>query len=295
MIGGVGWSPTATTRLVALLGWPARHSLSPVMHNAAFREQGLDLVYVALPVLPERLVDVVAALGHVEVLGANVTVPHKEAVARTCDRLTAEAELLGAVNTLVWAPGGLVGDNTDAVGFAAALDGLGAPRGGVSAVVFGAGGAARAAAAALARTGFDVVVAARRGERAREVADVAARAGAPTARAIGLDEASALARVVRDAWLVCNATPLGMAGEAVPAPFADLHPGQVALDLVYGPRETPFLVAARAAGATAHHGIGMLVAQAAASYERWTGQAPPVATMSAAALAALTAQPHPTA
>jgi hypothetical protein len=114
--------PVASTRPVAVLGWPVRHSLSPVLHNAAFAELDLDLVYLALPVPPERLAEVVAALGTVEALGANVTVPHKVAVADLCDVLTEEARLIGAVNTLHFTDDGLVGDNTDATGLRDALE-----------------------------------------------------------------------------------------------------------------------------------------------------------------------------
>ena len=107
--------PQASTRPVVLLGWPARHSLSPVIHNAAFAADGLDLVYLAAPCAPEGLRQVVGALGTIGAVGANVTVPHKRAVVAHCDRLTDEAELIGAVNTLSWTDDGLLGDNTDAV------------------------------------------------------------------------------------------------------------------------------------------------------------------------------------
>src|SRR5690606_36536468 len=113
---GAPW-PTAATRPVVLLCWPARHSLSPVIHNAAFREHDLDLVYLVAPTPPERLLEVVDTLGTIGVIGANVTVPHKRAVLERCDALTDEAELIGAVNTLSWTSDGLVGDNTDATGF----------------------------------------------------------------------------------------------------------------------------------------------------------------------------------
>jgi shikimate dehydrogenase len=112
---GAPW-PTASTRLLALLGWPARHSLSPVIHNAALREQGLDLVYLALPTPPDRLRAAVEGLTAVGAVGANVTVPHKQEAVGLCDHLTPEAELIGAVNTLAWTTDGLLGDNTDAVG-----------------------------------------------------------------------------------------------------------------------------------------------------------------------------------
>jgi shikimate dehydrogenase len=282
--------PSASTRLVALLGWPVRHSLSPAMHNAAFAEQGLDLVYVALPTPPERLHAVVDALASVEAVGANVTVPHKRAVRDLCDRLTAEASLVGAVNTLVWERDGLVGDNTDATGLRRDLEDLGL--GGLPAVVLGTGGAARAAAVALGRGGEAVTVVGRRADAAQEVAELAADAGSQDADAVDLSDATWVAAAIERAGLVVNATPLGMEDERLPDPFHALGPDQAAYDLVYRPGETPFLHDARARGARAHNGTGMLVAQAADAYRRWTGAEAPQATMSAVATAALAAPPH---
>lgn len=279
--------PGSATRPVALLGWPVRHSLSPAMHNAAFRELELDLVYLALPTPPAALGTVVAALGAVEAAGANVTVPHKEAVLARCDELTAEAELVGAVNTLCWTPDGLLGDNTDAVGLEQVLGGdlgLAVP---TSAVLLGTGGAARAAVVALGRLGDPVTVVGRRPEAAQRLADLAAAAGSPETDAVDLADIDWVRSAVRGARLVMNATPLGMAGELLPDPFHELTGDQMAYDLVYNPPETPFLRDARARGAEAHHGLGMLVAQAAASFRRWTGQDAPTATMSAVAMAAL--------
>ncbi|MFN2556947.1 MAG: shikimate dehydrogenase [Nitriliruptorales bacterium] len=279
--------PSATTRLVAVIGWPVRHSLSPIMHNSAFREQGRDLVYVALPTPPAQLRTVVAALGACEAAGANVTVPHKRAVMSACDRLTAEAELAGAVNTLVWSPEGLVGDNTDTLGLEVVVrDDLALPPG-TPAVVLGTGGVARACAVVLGRGGAPVTFVGRQFEAADDLAALATRCGAPAAQALPLADTAGVVAAVGGARLVVNATPLGMAGEELPAPFQSLRPGQVAFDLVYRPPNTPFLRAARASGADAHHGLGMLVAQAAASYRRWTGRDAPTATMSAVALAAL--------
>ncbi|MFN2556008.1 MAG: shikimate dehydrogenase [Nitriliruptorales bacterium] len=282
--------PSATTRLVAVIGWPVRHSLSPLMHNSAFREQGLDLVYLALPTPPEQLHTVVAALGACEAIGANVTVPHKREVMSACDRLTAEAELVGAVNTLVWSLEGLVGDNTDTLGLEVVLrDDLALPPG-TPAAVLGTGGVARACAVALGRAGAPVTFIGRRLEAAEDIATLAASCGAPAAVALPLADTAAVVEAVAGARLVVNATPLGIAGEQLPAPFQSLHPGQAAFDLVYRPANTPFLAAARAAGADAHHGLGMLIAQAAASFRRWTGREAPTGTMSAVALAALQAE-----
>ena len=280
--------PAATTRLVALLGWPARHSLSPLMHNAAFREQDLDLVYLALPTPPDALAGVVDTLGLVEAAGANVTVPHKETVIAHCDRLTEEARLVGAVNTLTWGGDGLVGDNTDAIGLREVLrDELGVPSTAAT-VVLGTGGAARACAVALGRLGLPVTFVGRRPQAAAELAELATETGAEASAAVDLADTSAVSEAVASATLVVNATPLGMDGERLPEAFHALRAGQIAYDLVYAPPDTPFLRDAEEAGAETAHGVGLLVAQAAASYRRWTGHDAPVAIMSAAALAAIT-------
>ena len=290
---GAPW-PTASTRPVALFGWPVARSLSPVIHNAAFREHGLDLVYLALPCPPESLTATVTAFGGFGGVGANVTVPHKEAVAKQCDRLTPEAELIGAVNTLVWDADGLLGDNTDAVGLADALAADVTLAADDRLLVLGTGGAARAAAVAAARLGCALTVVGRRPEPAAELAMLGERAGAGDPQAVDLADETAVARAVGAARIVMNATPLGLAGESLPPAFHALRPGQVAYDLLYprapvapGAEPTPFLQDARDRGAEAFHGLGMLIGQAAASYRRWTGRPAPVETMSAAALAAL--------
>lgn len=284
MPGPDGAWPTAATRGLAVLGWPVAHSLSPAMHNAALRAQEIDLVYLALPVPPDRLLDVVRALGAVGFLGANVTVPHKQAVMAACDHLTDEARLIGAVNTLTWDDdGSLSGHNTDAVGLQRALDQVDAGSG--PAVMLGTGGAARAAVVALSRRGAPVTVVGRRPDAAAEVAEVGTRAGG-TVTTCALDEAR-LDDLVRDAALVVNATPLGMGHESLPAPFMSLTSGQTAYDLIYAPPDTPFLQAAASRGAAAHHGLSMLIHQAGESYQRWTGRAAPAEVMAGAAQAAL--------
>jgi shikimate dehydrogenase len=266
--------PAASTRPVALLGDPVDHSLSPRLHNTVFRRAGLDLVYLALPVPSAAVTTVLEALGAVGAVGANVTVPHKLRVHAHCDRLTDEAVLVGAVNTVWWRGGALHGTNTDATGLERVLrrtvDGLaGAP-----AVVLGTGGAARAAVVALARSGAVPTVVGRRREPLDEVVAVARRAGAEDAAGVELT-ADALGAVVGAARVVVNATPLGMAGERLPPPFHALGPDQVAHDLVYGAGTTPFVADARAVGADGHDGRAMLAAQAHDAFVVWTGEEPP--------------------
>lgn len=277
--GATAHAITARTRLLVLLGHPVEHSVSPAMHNAAIAAAGLDLVYVAADVAPDTLgtaLDGLAALG---ALGANLTVPHKQAVAASCTSTTAEAAAVGAVNTVVFGPDGPHGDNTDVAGFAA---GLPAGLGTGSAVVLGAGGAARAVVVALARDGWAVTVAARRPSVARELADLVE---APVT-VVAVDDETALAVAVRDAGLVVNATPLGWHGEALPAPLHRLTPDQVAYDLNYADRPSPFLADAAERGAIVVDGLAMVVGQAAAAFRTWTGVEPDVTEMNAAARAA---------
>lgn len=261
------WVPGATTRPVVLLGDPVDHSLSPLLHNTAFRALDLDLVYLALPVAAAEVAGVIAALGAVGCAGVNVTVPHKLAAHAACDEVTEAAAATGAVNTLWWQDGSLHGDNTDVTGFERVLAEHG---GGGPAVVLGTGGAARAVVVALSRSGVEVVVVGRRPDAAAEVAALA-----DGGRAVDLDDEQAVLDAVAAAGVVVNATPLGMHGESLPDPFHRLTAGQLAHDLVYVDGETPFLADARAAGAVAVDGRALLAAQAEDAFERWTGQRPP--------------------
>ncbi|MDQ3537644.1 MAG: shikimate dehydrogenase, partial [Actinomycetota bacterium] len=250
-------SRTAATRLVCLLGHPVGHSVSPQIHAAAFADAGIDAVYLACDVAEDRLATAVTGLRALGALGANVTVPHKRTVVDLVDELTPEAQAVGAVNTLWFRDGRLMGDNTDTSGLGDVLDTIGL-RSGDPVLLFGAGGAARAAAVAFGRRRANVEVVARRREAAAEVAALATVAGATL---IGPDAAG------RPRFVV-NATPLGLGGEPLPRRFMDLAADQVALDLVYAATATPFVAAARAAGARALDGRGMLVAQAARSFQR---------------------------
>jgi shikimate dehydrogenase len=272
--------PSATTRLTALLGNPVAHSLSPQLHNTVFRGLGLDLVYVALPVAPSELAAAVAGLGAVGAVGANVTVPHKLAAFALCDELTAEARLVGAVNTLWWRDDALHGTTTDTTGLGRVLDASVVELAGSLSVVLGTGGAARAAVVALGRAGADVAVIGRDLDAAQLLSKLAMAAGAPASRA--LDLYAGATSVVREAHVIVNATTLGMAGEALPEAFMQLHPGQVVHDLVYVNSVTPFVAAARDRGLSAHDGTAMLVAQAADAFEVWTGDAAPAGAYEAA-------------
>jgi shikimate dehydrogenase len=275
---------TASTRVAGVIGDPVGHSLSPVIHNAAFRALDLDWVYLAFPVPAGEGAGAVAAMRTLGLDGLNVTMPHKAGVIAGLDRLSPTAEALGAVNTIHRLAGELVGESTDGAGFvdALVLD-EGFDPSGKRVVVFGAGGAARAIVLALAAAGAaDIAVVNRTAARAEQAA---ALAGDGIGRSGSEDD-------VDDADLVVNATSVGMAGtaeaDAVLLDTARLRPGQVVADLVYHPIRTPLLVAARERGAVAVTGLGMLIHQAAHAFRLWTGEDPPLEVMSATALGALT-------
>jgi len=271
------------TRVVGVIGWPVAHSLSPVIHNAAFAALDLAWVYVALPVPPGDAAPAVAGLRALGLAGANVTMPHKTAIAELLSELSEDARRLRAVNTLVVGPEGMAGHNTDAPGFERFLRrDAGFDPAGRSALLFGAGGAARACALALAQAGLArLLVAARDPARV----DVAAALEGLGTRVEVVPFAEAGETAVE---LVVNATPLGALGETLPLP--PLGPETVVVDLLYRPATTPLLTAAREAGARTFGGLGLLLHQAALSFALWTGQPAPMSVMSAAALAALSEQ-----
>lgn len=276
-----GQRVSGSTRTVGIIGWPVSHSLSPAVHNAAFAAMGLDWVYVPLPVHPLQLFAALTGLAAMCFAGANVTMPHKAAAADLIDDLSEDARRLHAVNTIVVDGERLRGENTDAPGFERFLRlDTGFDPTGRTALIFGAGGAGRACALALARGGVATLTVAAR-EPAR-VADVAAAIEGlgTTVHAVAFDDA---ANVHAD--LIVNATPVGIRHESLPTP--PVGPDTLVVDLLYHPVVTPLQVQARAAGAAAFGGIGLLLHQAALSFEVWTGQLPPLEVMSAAAVAAM--------
>ena len=272
---------TGHTQLAAVIGSPVRHSISPAIHNAAFAALDLDWVYVAFEVregATQPALDAVRALG---IRGLSVTMPHKTAVADAVDELTDAARALRAVNCVVNRDGWLVGDNTDGAGFVDAFrHDTGGDLAGRRCGVIGGGGAARAVVRAIAVAGAAEVIVV---NRSTPAAAVAADLAGPCGRVGTIDDLSRCDVVI-------NATPLGMAGpSAASVPMAGdlLQPGQILVDLVYNPLETPWLAAARARGIEAHNGLSMLVFQAAQAFGQWTGVAAPVEAMLTAARAAV--------
>jgi shikimate dehydrogenase len=275
-------SISGATRVVGLFGYPVEHSFSPLMHNRAFAQAGLDYVYVAFPVPPERVAAAVAALPALGLAGVNVTIPHKQVVIPQLDALSRTAELIGAVNTIEVTDGTrLIGHNTDAPGFAAALRRHGVSLVGQRLLLLGAGGAARAVAFQAALDGCrEIVLCDVEEARARALAEEVGRhCAATTVRAVPLVGA-ALGDALAGATLLVNATPLGMhGGDRYPIDLNRLHNGLFVFDLVYNPLETPLLAAARRRGVRGCNGLAMLALQGAESFAIWTGAAPPGESM----------------
>lgn len=261
-----------TTRLAGLMGWPVKHTRSPRLHNFWLNLYSIDGAYLPLAVEPSRLEAALRALPALGFVGANVTVPHKEAALRIVDRIQPVAKRVGAVNTVTVAPdGSLEGRNTDAYGFLAALQ-AGAPAWQASrpAVMLGAGGSARAAAVALIDAGVSEI---RIVNRTRERAESLCELG-PAVRAVDWSERSA---ALDGAGLLVNTTTLGMGGQ--PPLEIDLSalPKDAAVnDIVYSPLETPLLAAARARGNVAVDGLGMLLHQARPAFFAFFGVDPQV-------------------
>jgi shikimate dehydrogenase len=248
--------------LAGVLGFPVGHSRSPAMMNAAFAELDLGWHYFRLPVAPDRFEEIVRALPGSGYLGANVTIPHKVAAHDLADELTEAAAAIGAVNTLAFLDGRILGDNTDAGGLVDALD---LELRGVSVLVLGAGGTGRAAVWALREAGADVAVWNRTPPRAAELA-----------AELGVRHAAA----PEPARVLVNVTSLGMHGEDLPAELGldGLEPELVA-DVVYGSEPTALCRWGEQQGARVVEGLEMLLRQGARSFERWTGQPAPLDVM----------------
>jgi shikimate dehydrogenase len=277
---------SAATRLIALLGDPVAHSLSPAFQNAAFRAAGVDGAYLALQCgaadLPGLLLGIARAGG-----AGNVTVPHKALAARTVELPTREVERTGACNTF-WLEGGRVcGDNTDVAGFRAAVHALVGDPAGMRVLLLGAGGAARAAVAALLDDGVDAIhLLNRTPARAAELLEAfpASGAGMTTSGATTLQVVQAATSLRAERFdLVVNATSLGLrTDDPLPLTFDAVGEFGAALDLVYAPGETRWVREARAQGIPAADGIEMLLHQGAAAFERWWGRPAPLEAMRAA-------------
>ena len=262
---------------LGLTGYPLSHSLSPKIHTTALKTCGLQGNYSLFPIPPDDrqgLKDLLDRVRTGDLHGLNVTIPHKQSVIEFLDELTPTAHAIGAVNTIFFRNNKLIGDNTDAPGFLSDLKRLLTTEtrrhGDLNALVLGAGGSARAVVYALLIDGWDVTIAARRIEQAQQLTSSFSNYQLPI---------TSLADLRLSTFdLLVNTTPLGMAPNVNESPLPEnlsLPSNVLIYDMVYNPRETKLVRDARAQGLQATTGLGMLIEQAALSFEIWTGHNPP--------------------
>jgi len=274
---------TGATQVCGVIGDPIRHSLSPVIHNAAFAAMGFDWVSLAFTVAAADAEVAVAGLRAMDIRGVSVTLPHKALVVPALDQMAPSAHALGVANCISNNAGVLTGHNTDGVGFINSLEAdFDSPVAGRRFVIAGAGGAARSIVHALGAAGAkDIAIANRTPGRAHDVAVL----GGEAARVLDGD---ALVGALTAADVVVNTTSVGMGDDAsMPFDPAPMGPSQVLVDIIYDPAETPLMAAASAQGVRTGNGVSMLVHQAAEQLRIWTGHTPDLEAMMTAAADAL--------
>lgn len=274
----------SSTKLYGIFGHPISHSFSPVMHNAAFAELGLNCVYVAFDILPENLSKAVDSIRELSIQGINVTIPHKQDIMNFMDEISDAAQYTGAVNTVKNTDGKLLGHNTDVGGFLKDLEvELGITAfGDISACLIGAGGAARAVLSGLCMKGIKrIVIANRTKAKASELASYFSDRFSETEfDVVGLDEEAELASILSESSLLINSSSAGMTGhDPLNINLDSMPAGSYVYDLVYNPTETELVRQAISLGYNACTGLGMLLYQGAESFELWTGQKAPIGVM----------------
>jgi shikimate dehydrogenase len=273
------------TKICGVIGDPIDHSLSPVMHNAAFNSLKLDFVFVAFRVKKSELESAIGGMRSLDIHGLNVTMPHKSAVIKYLDEIDSTANFIGAVNTILNNNGSLMGYATDGVGALKALEENGVNLAGKKLLLLGAGGAAKAIAFSTAKEAEELVILNRTVDNAKKLAEVLCRKlGKKT---VGKALSPALIREnLQDADVLINATPVGMHPN-IDRSLVDpkwMRPGLSVMDIVYNPVETKLIKDAKAAGAKVISGVEMLIYQGAASFEIWTGHQAPIKVMKEAIL-----------
>lgn len=269
---------TNHTRLLGVMGHPIAHSKSPHMHNMALSSQQLPYTYMAFDVHPKQLQQAVEGMRALGARGWNVTIPHKVSIMPLLDEISEEAQVIGAVNTVVCENGVLIGSNTDGAGYLQSLQeetGLDVREQRI--LLIGAGGAARGVAYALAKAGTEHIVIA---NRTREKAVQLQNSLSSLTEVIAIQLAE-VGHWIRDRTLIINTTSVGMAPEidVSPLPQELLPEGVVVSDLIYNPAKTKLLREAEQRGCVIHNGLGMFVHQGALAYEKWTGTKAPLDVM----------------
>jgi len=276
------------TKVCGIIGDPIEHTMSPVMHNAAFRKLGLDYVYLPFHVRQEELGKAIDGMRALNIRGLNVTIPHKVSIIPLLDKLDSLAEKIGAINTIVNEDGVLTGYNTDATGFLQALLERRVRPEGKKVVILGAGGASRAISFILTERGANLFVLNRQLARAEDLAGRIAQVFSKNVSAQELNEENLKMALAR-ADILINATSVGMVPDVneTPVPAELLKPGLIVFDIVYNPIQTRLLKEAEAVGAKTIDGLEMLVWQGALAFEKWTGQKAPLDLMKREAMKAL--------
>jgi shikimate dehydrogenase len=272
-----------TTQLLGVIGYPVKHSLSPVMHNAAIATLNLDYVYLPFAIAPEHLKDAVKGFEAIGLQGFNITIPHKQTIIPLLSEVSEVAQAIGAVNTVWWGDQGWCGTNTDAIGFLAPLKSLEREWSQSPAIILGSGGAARAVVAACHQLDCPEI---RVFGRSQEKLDIFLQSWqtSPLTPALSVHPWETLQDYLPQVGIIVNATPVGMAPQADQSPLSLaqlslLPPDAIAYDLIYTPRPTEFLKQAKTLGLITFDGLEMLVQQGAAALEIWLQQPPPVDIM----------------
>ena len=272
------------TKPYAVLGHPIGHTLSPVMHNASIAALGLDAIYIALDVAPDRLMEVLPAMQAMGFGGVNLTIPLKEVAFRGLPQLDESARLLGAVNTVQFTDRGMIGHNTDGYGFLKAMEeAFGEPVSGTNVFVLGCGGAGRAVALMAAGAGASQIALADVDQaKLNSVSSELAKIY-PKVSVVLVSQPSEQVAACRAADVVVQATPVGMKEHDRPLLGAEaFRAGQRAFDLIYMYPETVFMKQARLGGARTANGLGMLLHQGARAFAIWSGKEPDIAAMRSA-------------
>jgi len=273
------------TRVCGVIGDPIEHTLSPIMHNAAFEALKLDYVFLAFKVKPAEVGNAISGMRALTIHGLNVTMPHKSTVINCLDEIDQASKTIGSVNTILNKDGRLFGFNTDGIGALKALRENGVEPRGKKVLLLGAGGAARAIAYILAQEADELVILNRTPKPAAELADLLKQKFKKKISA-GEFSPNAVKDNLADADVLINATSVGMKPNANQTPVAPewLRPDLAVMDIVYNPLETKLAKDAKAAGAKVVSGVEMLIYQGAVSFEIWTACQAPVEVMRKAAL-----------
>ena len=275
---------TGKTKLLGVIGHPVEHSLSPIMHNAAIAYLGLDYVYLPLPVHPDNLQAAISGFAAIDLVGFNITIPHKQAITPLIAEISPTAKAIGAINT-VWrtSSGTWAGTNTDVEGFIAPLQTYNRDWSNQTAIVLGNGGAARAVVAGCAQLGFkETYVVGRNTTKLAEFINSWGNSALSTRLLVRTWDK--LPSLIPQANVIINTTPIGMYPNIGESPLSDeemalLVTDAIAYDLIYTPSPTKFLQQALAKGATSIDGLEMLVQQGAAALAIWLQQPVPVDAM----------------